>query len=196
MRRDVPRLLVVGADRRHGPSSDVIQAHDRQRRVEDVAQRGVLLHLRRREQDSVDAALHHRRQRVLGPGTFRLDAGEKEPVALPAGFLLRPGERAAQARVAEVSGDEPDSPRPLHDQAARLEVGDVTEIARRLEDPRPRGVRDGTAAVQHLARGLEADAGTRGDVLDGDVPGGPAHPHAAVIMPGKRTFAQPSIRWR
>ena len=184
-RGDLAGLLVVGGDGRDAAARDVGGAHDREGAVEHVAQRAVILHLRCGEEDAVDSPLHHRGQRVLGARAFGLHAREHQPIALPPRLLLRSRQAAAQARVAEVACDQADGPRPLHDQAARLEVGDVAEVARRLQDAGPGRLRDRAAAVQHLARGLEADAGARRDVLHRDVPRGPAHRHAPGIMRGK-----------
>src|SRR4029077_15888879 len=139
--------------------------------------------------DAIDAALHHRGQGVVGPRPLRLDAADDHAEILAPGLLLRPGEDAAQVAVAEIARDPSDRLRPLHPEAASPQVGDVAEVAGGLEDARPRQLGNRPAAVQDLARGLEAHARASRHVLDRDMPG-LALPQAPGIMRvGKRTFA-------
>src|SRR6478735_9386232 len=62
--REVAGALVVRAYGHDVAPFDVVDAHGGEGVVENVAEGAVLLHLRCRKEDAVDASFHHRGQRV------------------------------------------------------------------------------------------------------------------------------------
>src|SRR2546427_3498318 len=94
--RHVAGALIIRPDCRDRDAGDVVDADRGERAIEHVAEGAVLLHLWRREEDAVDAALHHRRQRVLGARAFRLDAREQDAIALTPRLLLGTREQTAE----------------------------------------------------------------------------------------------------
>src|SRR5207248_7938693 len=147
---------------------------------------GVVLDLRRGRDHPVHPALDQGPYHIRAVLAARRQVSDNHGVAGPAGGLLRGHRDLGDGQVGSVGGDQAQGAGESLDQVAGDGVRLVAEFLGDLDDPgRGLGGNPYRAAVEDLARGLEADTGTRGDLLDGDVPSR----HEYLPVGRERTFA-------
>src|SRR5829696_4008620 len=162
-------LDVVGANKRDAPTWDAVDTDCRNGPAQQLPDPAVPLHLRGRRQDSVHAALQQHPEIAFGVGSLPVDAADQDAVALTAGLALRTDHKTRELGVAQVAGyDAYRAGAPGH-EAPGKGVRDVSQVLRSSEDALPRLRGDRSLAVEHLADGLEAYPGLRGDVSQGYV---------------------------
>src|SRR6266516_4553025 len=126
---------------------DVKHADHRQLAQEHLSHLGVVLELRCREQNTVDAPFHQQTKVAFAVGPCLVKIPDDHTLPLATGFSLSSDHKLSQDVVAKVAGDYPYRPGSLADETACQGVWDIVQLFRNLQNPGPGFLRDGAFAL-------------------------------------------------
>ena len=165
LHRHPPRLPVVVAYERDPAPRDVLECHGRHGAPQQAHKLEVLFQLWRSDDYAIDPALEEHLHDGGAMRFRRREACQQDGIAPEPRLVLYADGYSCEGGVGDVTNDKADRVSRLAQQAPRQRIGQVAELACRLEDALScAGRHSDLSTVQDLAGSLKADPRTFGNI--------------------------------